>query len=142
MFYNGTRPQGGHDRGFHANAPPALYPRSSCDENKLIEKVSESSKISKKDVHAVIEGFLVAIEDSLKKGEKVALVGFGTFETIKREARIGRNPQTGIALIIPAKTVPKFSAGKAFREAMNATVKVSAPAKLPTSVKSTAPKKK
>ena len=113
---------------------------------ELIEKVSESSKISKEDVHAVIEGFLGAIEDSLKKGEKVALVGFGTFEVVKREARTGRNPQTGLALSIPAKTVPKFSAGKTFREAMNTTVKASAPApapaKTPTSVKSTAPKKK
>ena len=109
---------------------------------ELIEKVSESSKISKKDVHAVIEGFLGAIEDSLKKGEKVALVGFGTFEVVKREARTGRNPQTGLALSIPAKTVPKFSAGKAFREAMNTTVKGSAPAKSQTSVKSTVSKKK
>ena len=109
---------------------------------ELIEKISESSQIFKKDIYAVIEGLLGAIEDSLKKGEKVSLVGFGTFEAVKREARTGRNPQTGIALSIPAKTVPKFSAGKVLRDGMNITAKGSAPAQSLTSVKATALKKK
>jgi DNA-binding protein HU-beta len=86
---------------------------------ELIASVSESSNLSKKDVQAVVDGFLAAIENSLKNGEKVALVGFGTFETAKREARTGRNPQTGLALDIPAKTVPKFSAGKTLRDALS-----------------------
>lgn len=86
---------------------------------ELVASVSESSNLSKKDVQAVLDGFLAAIEHSLKKGEKVALTGFGTFETVKKEARIGRNPKTGEALEIPAKTSPRFSPGKTLREAIN-----------------------
>ena len=89
------------------------------NKTELVASVSESSNLSKKDVQAVVDGFLAAIENSLKNGEKVALVGFGTFETAKREARTGRNPQTGHALEIPAKTVPKFSAGKTLRDALS-----------------------
>ena len=89
------------------------------NKTELVASVSESSNLSKKDVQAVVDGFLAAIENSLKKGEKVAIVGFGTFETVKREARIGRNPKTGLSLDIPAKTVPKFSAGKSFRDALS-----------------------
>lgn len=89
------------------------------NKTELVASVSESSNLSKKDVQAVVDGVLAAIENSLKNGEKVALVGFGTFETVKREARTGRNPKTGLALEIPAKTVPKFSAGKALRDALS-----------------------
>ena len=88
------------------------------NKTELVASVSESSNLSKKDVQAVVDGFLAAIENSLKNGEKVALVGFGTFETVKREARTGRNPKTGLALDIAAKTVPKFSAGKTLRDAL------------------------
>jgi len=86
---------------------------------ELVESVSESSNLSKKDVQAVLDGFLAAIENSLKRGEKVTLFGFGTFETVKKEARPGRNPRTGEALEIPAKTVPRFSARKSFRKAID-----------------------
>ncbi|MHB1758331.1 MAG: HU family DNA-binding protein [Leptospirillum sp.] len=89
------------------------------NKTELVASVSESSNLSKKDVLAVVDGVLAAIENSLKNGEKVALVGFGTFETVKREARTGRNPQTGLALEIPAKTIPKFSAGKTLRGALS-----------------------
>jgi len=89
------------------------------NKTELVTSVSESSNLSKKDVQAVVDGVLAAIENSLKNGEKVALVGFGTFETVKREARTGRNPKTGLALEIPSKTVPKFSAGKALRDALS-----------------------
>lgn len=86
---------------------------------ELIEKVSASTKISKRDVHAVVEGFLDAIGCTIKKGEQVTLVGFGTFGTVHRKARVGRNPQTGKTLNIPAKMVPKFSPGKGLRESVN-----------------------
>nr|WP_011264495.1 HU family DNA-binding protein [Leptospirillum ferrooxidans]AAX36038.1 ORF98 [Leptospirillum ferrooxidans] len=92
------------------------------NKTELVESVSDSSHLSKKDVQAVLDGFLATIGDSLKKGEKVALVGFGTFETVKKEARTGRNPRTGEALEIPARTVPKFSAGKSLREAIDLAV--------------------
>ncbi len=89
------------------------------NKTELVASVSESSNLSKKDVQKVLDGVLAAIGDSLKKGEKVALTGFGTFETVKKEARIGRNPRTGETLEIPARTSPRFSPGKPLRKAMN-----------------------
>jgi DNA-binding protein HU-beta len=89
------------------------------NKTELIEKVAKSSKLSKKDVHAVVDGFLKSIEASMKKGEKVTIVGFGTFGTVSRKARIGRNPKTGKEIKIAAKTAPKFSPGKALRESVN-----------------------
>lgn len=87
--------------------------------SEIIDSLAESSKLSKKDIQGVIEGLLSQIEESLKKGEKVTFVGFGTFEAVKRDARTGRNPQTGATIDIPAKTAPKFSPGKALRDSLN-----------------------
>ncbi|EQD80429.1 MAG: HU family DNA-binding protein [Leptospirales bacterium] len=89
------------------------------NKTELIEKVAKSSKLSKKDVHSVVDGFLKSIEASMKKGEKVTIVGFGTFGTVQRKARTGRNPKTGKEIKIAAKTAPKFSPGKALRESVN-----------------------
>ena len=89
------------------------------NKTELIEKVAKSSKLSKKDVHAVVDGFLKSIEASMKKGEKVTIVGFGTFGTVSRKARTGRHPKTGKEIKIAAKTAPKFSPGKALRESVN-----------------------
>ena len=72
----------------------------------------------KKQVGAAIDAALVAIKDALSQGEKVQLIGFGSFSVAERFARTGRNPRTGKPLKIPAKKVPKFVAGKALREAV------------------------
>ena len=86
------------------------------NKEELIEEISKKAKVSKKDAGIVLAATLDTIQTTLKKGKKVTLVGFGTFETRKRAARTGRNPQTGAALKIAAKTVPAFSAGKKFKE--------------------------
>lgn len=85
----------------------------------LINAVSETSGVSKKDAAAVIGAVFAAITDSVASGDSVQLVGFGTFEARRREARTGRNPHTGEAINISAATVPAFKAGKAFKDAVN-----------------------
>ena len=90
-----------------------LIQRSS---EELIEQISKSAKVSKKMASEVLSATLDTIQSSVKKGHKVTLVGFGTFSSKKRSARMGRNPQTGKAIKIAAKTVPSFSAGKKFKE--------------------------
>lgn len=85
----------------------------------LINAVSETSGVSKKDTAAVIDAVFVAITDSVASGDSVQLVGFGTFEARRRETRTGRNPHTGEAINISAATVPAFKAGKAFKDAVN-----------------------
>lgn len=85
----------------------------------LINAVSEISGVSKKDTAAVIDAVFIAITDSVANGDSVQLVGFGTFEARKRDARTGRNPHTGEAINISAATVPAFKAGKAFKDAVN-----------------------
>jgi len=85
---------------------------------QLIEEVSDKTGLTKKDVGIVLDAVIETIANSLKKGEKVTLVGFGTFQVMQRKARKGRNPQTGKAIQIPAKKVPKFMPGKGLRENM------------------------
>jgi len=82
----------------------------------LVKEISKKSKMSQKDVSEVLNATIETITKTVSKGKKVTLVGFGTFESRKRAARMGRNPQTGKELKIPAKTVPVFSAGKKFKE--------------------------
>ena len=81
----------------------------------LIEKVSEVLE-TKKDAHAAVDRMIEAITDALAAKNSVTLVGFGTFKVVKRQAKKGRNPKTGEAIDIPAKTVPKFVPGKALKE--------------------------
>lgn len=78
---------------------------------ELIEKIAEDAEISKKAANAVLDSFTEAVAKTLKKGDKVTLVGFGTFSVSKRAARTGRNPQTGATIKIKAKKVAKFKAG-------------------------------
>ena len=83
----------------------------------LVAAVAETG-MTKKDAAAAVDTVISAITGALKKGDKVSLVGFGSFSVKKRKARTGRNPQTGAALKIKAKKVPVFSAGKALKDAV------------------------
>lgn len=78
---------------------------------ELIEAMASEAKITKADAKKALDAFIVSTSKSLKKGDRVALVGFGSFSVVKREARKGRNPQTGKEIKIPAKKVVKFKAG-------------------------------
>jgi len=88
------------------------------NQTELINQIVESADISKKAASDVLEGFLMAITDSMKKEDKVKLIGFGTFSVTKRAARDGRNPKTGTAIKIPAKKVVKFKVGKKLADAV------------------------
>lgn len=85
---------------------------------ELIQKVAERSGLKKKDAESVLNTILDEISNALKSGDKVQLIGFGTFETRKRSGRIGRNPQTGESIQIPETTVPAFRAGNRLKEAV------------------------
>ncbi|HVN81748.1 MAG TPA: HU family DNA-binding protein [Terriglobia bacterium] len=85
----------------------------------LIEKVAKEAGVSKAQADAVINSLLDGVTSTLKKGGSVTLVGFGSFSVGSRKARTGRNPQTGAAIKIPAKKVPKFSAGADLKKAVN-----------------------
>ncbi len=91
---------------------------------ELITAIAADTNVSKKNVEAVINSYAKVVSKTLSKGDKVALVGFGTYEPRKRAARTGRNPQTGKDIKIPATVVPAFKPGKAFKDAVkNAKVK-------------------
>ena len=85
---------------------------------QLVEKVAGEVGLTKKDVNNVVDAMTSAITNSLAGGEKVTLVGFGTFQVQKRKARQGVNPQTGEKISIPAKDVPKFKPGRSLSEAV------------------------
>ena len=86
------------------------------NKSELITAMSEKSSLSKKDCEAALDAFVSAVGDALKSGDKVQMVGFGTFEVKKREARIGRNPKTKEEIQIPATKVPAFKPGKALKD--------------------------
>ena len=81
--------------------------------------MADQAGISKKDAEKALAAFTGVVTEELKKGEKVQLVGFGTFEITERKAREGRNPQNGKAMKIAASKAPKFKAGKALKDAVN-----------------------
>jgi len=85
---------------------------------ELVDRIASGAGLSKTDASKALDSTLNAIRLSLKKGQKVTLVGFGTFSTVKRKPRKGRNPKTGQAINIPAARVPKFISGKAFKDAV------------------------
>lgn len=85
----------------------------------IINKVSDSVGLSKKDATSAVDAVIESITKALSKGESVQLVGFGSFNVRKRAARTGRNPQTGASIKIAARKVPSFKAGKALKEAVN-----------------------
>ena len=87
---------------------------------ELVAAIAEKAGISKKDAEASVKAFTDVVAEELKKGEKIQLVGFGTFEVSERAARTGRNPQTGEEMTIAASKAPKFKAGKALKDLVNA----------------------
>lgn len=88
------------------------------NKTELIATVAEKTDLSKKDADAAVSAVLGAITDALKAGDKVQLVGFGTFEVRNRAAKQGRNPRTGETMTVPASKVPAFKAGKALKDAV------------------------
>ena len=90
------------------------------NKTELVAAVAEQADISKKDAEKVLKAFVDVVTEEMKKGEKGQLVGFGTFEVSERAAREGRNPQTGKTMKIEACKAPKFKAGKALKDAVNA----------------------
>ena len=89
------------------------------NKSELITSMAEKSQLTKKDAEIALKAFIDSVQEALENGEKVQLVGFGTFETRERAAREGRNPRTKETINIPASTVPVFKAGKEFRSRVN-----------------------
>ncbi len=89
------------------------------NKTELISEVAQKANITKKDADKIVNAFFTTVETALKAGDKVQLVGFGTFEVRERQARKGRNPQTGQEINIPATKVPAFKAGKALKDAVD-----------------------
>ena len=87
---------------------------------ELVTMVAEKADLTKKDAEKAISALVESISETLAKGEKIQLVGFGTFEVAERAARTGKNPQTGEAINIPASKAPKFKAGKVLKDQVNA----------------------
>ena len=86
---------------------------------ELVAAMSDKAQLSKKDAEAALKAFTDVVAEELKKGEKIQLVGFGTFEVAERPAREGRNPRTGETMKIAASKAPKFKAGKALKDSIN-----------------------
>ncbi len=86
---------------------------------QLVEHLASEVQLTKADCERILDNALDTIRKTVKKGDDVTLVGFGTFTRTKRKARKGRNPQTGEAIKVPARTVPKFRPGKGFRDFLN-----------------------
>lgn len=89
------------------------------NKTELVAAIAEKAELSKKDAEKALKAFTDVVAEELKKGEKIQLVGFGTFEVSERAARTGRNPKSGEEMLIPASKSPKFKAGKALKDMMN-----------------------
>jgi DNA-binding protein HU-beta len=89
------------------------------NKSELITSMAEKSGLTKKESEVALKAFIESVEEALEKGEKVQLVGFGTFETRERAARMGRNPRTKEEIEIPASKAPVFKAGKEFKDIVN-----------------------
>ena len=85
----------------------------------MVEQIAQAAEVSKSAAERAVDALIGAVKSSLKKGDMVTLVGFGTFYVNQRQARTGRNPRTGAALTIKATRVPRFRAGKALKDAIN-----------------------
>lgn len=90
------------------------------NKTELVAAIAEKAELSKKDAEKALTAFTDVVAESLKNGDKIQLVGFGTFEVSERAERTGRNPQTGKNITIPASKAPKFKAGKALKDIVNA----------------------
>ena len=89
------------------------------NKQELIAAIANRIELSKKDAEKALKAFTDVVAEELKKGEKIQLVGFGTFEARARKEREGKKPQNGEKVVIPAATIPAFKAGKAFKDAVN-----------------------
>ncbi len=89
------------------------------NKNEFIDRVAEMAGINKAESTRAVDAVFDAITEALRKGDDIRLVGFGTFSAVRRKEREGRNPRTGETIKIPASTQPKFSAGKALKDALN-----------------------
>ncbi|MBQ8412852.1 MAG: HU family DNA-binding protein [Lachnospiraceae bacterium] len=89
------------------------------NKNELVASMAEKTGMKKTEVEKVLKAFTETVASELKKGEKIQLVGFGTFEVSERPAREGRNPRTGETMKIAASKAPKFKAGKALKDSVN-----------------------
>ncbi|WP_287961645.1 HU family DNA-binding protein [Alcanivorax sp.] len=89
------------------------------NKSELVQKIAERAGLSKAQATAALNAMIDAITETLEKGESVSLVGFGTFKVSERAERTARNPQTGETMVVPAAKVPRFSAGKALKDAVN-----------------------
>ena len=85
---------------------------------ELVDKMAKEAKVTKAAAAKALDSFVDGVKKALKKGDKVTLIGFGTFSVVQRKARKGRNPQTGKEIKIAARKAPKFSAGKALKTAV------------------------
>jgi DNA-binding protein HU-beta len=85
---------------------------------ELIEKIAGKAKITKRAANVALDTFVSSVTAALKKGDRVALVGFGTFSVAKRKARTARNPRTGETINVPARKAPKFKAGRELKKAV------------------------
>ena len=90
------------------------------NKTELVAAMAEKAELSKKDAEKALKAFTDVVAEELKNGEKIQLVGFGTFEVAERKAREGRNPQTGEIMPIAASKAPKLKAGKALKDLVNA----------------------
>ena len=95
------------------------------NKSELVAAIAEKAELSKKYAEKALKAFTDTVAEQLKAGEKIQLVGFGTFEVAERAARTGKNPQTGAAIKIPASKAPKFKAGKALKDTVNTPAKKS-----------------
>ncbi len=89
------------------------------NKTELVAAIAEKTELTKADSEKALKAFIETVTETLKSGDKVQLVGFGTFEVSNRPARTGHNPRTGKSLKIKASKAPKFKAGKAFKDALN-----------------------
>ncbi len=89
------------------------------NKTELVAAIAEKSNLSKVDSEKALSAFVDSVKEALQKGDKVSLVGFGTFDVSERAARTGHNPSTGAAIEIAASKAPKFKAGKAFKDSLN-----------------------
>ena len=94
------------------------------NKTELVAKVAEKAGLTKKDAEKAVNALFASVEEALVGGDKVQMIGFGTFEVKARAARTGRNPQTGEAIKIPASKNPVFKAGKALKDAVNLSKKM------------------
>lgn len=86
---------------------------------ELIATMADKTELSKKDAEKALNAFIDTVTDELKNGDRIQLIGFGTFEVSERAERTGRNPRSGKEMVIPASKIPKFKAGKALKDAIN-----------------------